>query len=366
MDMKKLFSSIAIIIAALLLTAYPVKLGTGLLTENKQYNELINYTKKDLHRENQRLSFYVFYGSNGAKDAREFLTETETLNDVQIFRFNTNTDLISGIYCGVDKLDYETVMQTAAGRTTYNARTLKVKNADCIPVNNRESLWDDSSLNVGSYELPQMLAEDDYLNCKDGRYPDYTHKQTAGSTVEVMVTDGLGLSVGDTFFMSLDALDENENLVVVKATVVGIADKGIFLPYYERHARSSDYGVAETYNRVFNGEMIYYTDLSNLYSCNSNLLPEERDFAYTADVIMVRSSSDSAKAVTDTALKHNAIISTMKLGLFDLHSDMSEFRLLNIGSAGKALPMAAALFALSAVVLAAAVIFAVVRLRKKS
>lgn len=295
----KIFVLIAI---SILLVNYPLKFCIDTLIEFSQYKQLCYTMGFDIGGTNKSEQVAVFYGNNAPKNAENYIKRISSIEGVESTHiFDTNTNLITQIFIGINNLEYETkceLIGTNAEGEPVNYRRLKVKNADGYEVTNNGSLWMKEHLNIGSYEIPDMFIKYDYLKLKEGRYPSKS-EYIQRDYVEIVVTDGLGLKINDECFISLDALDENKNLVVLKAKVVGISSKGIFLPYYERYFSAQSSDVSEAYNRVFNGEMIYYTDLSSFYKYNSHFTNQEKEAIDTTTVTLLLIDKEKSAITSD-------------------------------------------------------------------
>jgi hypothetical protein len=301
------------------------------LNKYYQYKQLCyGNISLDLAETNQVEQFAVFYGDNANKNATSYIEKVSSIKGVESTHiFNTNTNLITQIFIDVNQLEYETkkekVGTTIKGKT-FIYRKLEVKNAEGYAVTNSESLWMDENLNVGSYEIPEIFVDVDYLKLKEGRYPDFELNYNTADTIEIIVTEGLGLKVNDVCFIALDALDENENIVVLKAKVVGVASKGIFLPYYERYFSEHSSNVSEAYNRVFNGEMIYYANLSGLYKYNSHFTPEENEVRDNTTVTLLLVDKEAATTTDDLLDKYDGKSIASATGLINSRENLFGFR----------------------------------------
>jgi hypothetical protein len=323
--MKKIIikSTFLIVFSALLIT-YPTKICFDSFIRSNQYNTLC-YSEKlhfKLGNETEIIQFGVFYGNDAVKNAHDYKKNTINLEGVKdIHIFNTNTDLISQIFIGVDELQYETKI------SNFGERMLCVTNTDGYQVTNHESFWNADTINIGSYELPEMFVDYDYLKLKEGRYPNFTLENE--NIVEIVVTDGIGLKINDNCYIALNALDENENIVVLKAKVVGIANKGIFLPYFERYFSAEIANLNETYKRIYNSEMIYYPDLSKLYTFNSNFTPQEDNVNDTTTIVMILAEQNIALKTDSLFREYNGRSIARKTGLFSSDYNLSGFRNFN-------------------------------------
>lgn len=314
-----------------LLLSLPSKLCFDSLNRYYKYTQLCyGNVYLDLAEINQVEQFAVFYGNNASKSANSYIEKVNSIKGVESSHiFNTNTNLITQLFIGVNKLEYETKNEqvgTNVKGEPFIYRKLEVKNADGYQVTNNESLWVDGNLNIGSYEIPEMFVKSNCLKLKDGRYPDFKSSYSTGDIVEIVVTDGLGLKINDECFISLDALDENENLVVLKAKVVGIASKGVFLPYYERYFSEHSSDVSEAYNRVFNGEMIYYTDLSDLYKYNSHFTTEENEVNDNTIVTLILVDNEVASVTAGLLEEFDGKSIAAATGLLGSQENLFSFR----------------------------------------
>lgn len=328
--MKKLLIRVLILVTvSFLILLFPVKLCADSINRYVQYNKLCNLPYFNLGENSETEQFTVFYGNDAQSNAHNYRESIKVVPEVKsVHVFNNNTNLITYLYTDVDDLKYKTIVEQVSGRggTAINYRKLVVENAEGYEVSNSGTTWDDKVLNIGSYEIPEMFIKSDYLKCKEGRYPDFDFKYKNGDTVEIMVTDGLGLNTGDTCFISLDALDKNDELVVVKAKVVGIASKGVFLPYYERYFSGDATTVNEAYNRVFNGEMIYYPNLSDFYIYNSHFRPEEKDVDDRTTVAMTLVEENAVLEISEIAKKYDGTLASQRTGLFTSSKNIYSFR----------------------------------------
>ncbi len=276
MKKRLIIKIVALVLFSLLIISYPAKMCVDSIIRYKMYNDLCY--NEHLFLDLPSSSFSVFYGKSAIQNAENYINEVQNVVGVESTHvFDTNPDLITRIFIGTDNLVYKTISEQSVsdrGESTFNYRRLEVENFEGYSVEN-SSFWNPVGPNIGSYELPEIFQMYDYLKCERGRYPDFTKKYKSGDTVEIMVTDGMGLDVGDKCFIALDALDENNELVVVKAEVVGIASKGVFLPYYKGYFSGDSTNVENAYKRVLYSEMIYYTNLGGLYKYNSHFTPDE-------------------------------------------------------------------------------------------
>lgn len=317
---KTIIKIVALTIFSSLLIAFPLKLCFDAINKYIQYDKLCKTEYLNLGEDNETELFTVFYGKDAKNNAQKYIREIkENSKVVNTHTFNTNTNLITYLFTNVTDLKYKTVVEQVASRgsTPINYRRLVTENAEGFEVSNNGTLWNDEVLNIGSYEIPEMFVKSDHLQCKEGRYPDFDLKYNKGDTVEIMVTDGLGLNIGDTCFIALDAIDKNDELVVTKAEVVGIASKGIFLPYYDRYFSGEASTVNEAYNRVFNGEMIYYPDLSNFYVYNSHFKPEEEEVNDKTTVTIVLVEETGVSDVSEIAKKYDGTLISQRTGLLN-------------------------------------------------
>ncbi len=325
---KLLFKIFVIVIISSLVLFMPIKLCADSLNKFVQYNKMCDIPNLDLGQNGETELFTIFYGNNAQNNADKYINKLNDIPEVSgTHRFNTNTNLITNLYIGVNDLKYKTVVEQIGIRDSVpiNHRRLVVENAQGYQVSNNGTNWLDNSLNIGSYEIPEMFEETDYLKCKTGRYPQKSKNIKDNQMIEIMVTDGLGLSVGDTCFISLDAIDENDELVVLKASVVGIASKGVFLPYYDRYFSGDASTVKEAYNRIFHGEMIYYPDLSDFYVTNSHFRPDEEEVEDNTTVVLILVDENYAPSIENISTSFDGSSLTHKKGL--LSSDKNLYKL---------------------------------------
>ncbi len=301
--MKKLYiKAVAVLAGAILLIAFPAKISADAIIRYYKYFDLLTNTKnlESIYTEGAKAKVYAFVGNDHEENATAFSEAVSPLTENgSVFKFNTNGNIVTGIYTGMASLDYTTkaMDMQARGGASIKYRELIVNNAEPTEVNNDAS----QTQAPGSYQIPEFFSDFDYLNCLEGTYPDFGKTYKTGDTVEIMVTEGLGLSVGDTCFLSLDALDSDLNLVVVKAKVVGIADKGFFLPCFDSYFLNSESSVEDAYSTVHEKEMIYYPDLSEFYIYNSHFTPEETDVPKRLSLVLVITPVNSINAVAEAA-----------------------------------------------------------------
>ncbi len=120
----------------------------------------------------------------------------------------------------------------------------------------------DSSFSFHSYQLSEYFVENGLIKLIEGRMLDFNKKDN--DCIEILVTEGLGLSLNDEVYATVSGLDENRKQIVVKAKIVGIVEKGAFL------YGSSMYcdGIRTPfvlYNYLFHEEIIFTSDISYLY-----------------------------------------------------------------------------------------------------
>lgn len=328
--MKKLLMKISLlVIVSLLILLFPLKLCYLSINKYIQYNELQELSCFSLGTNNESVQFFVFYGNNAQSNAHNYIENIQDTPGVESTHiFNTNTNLITYLYTDVADLKYKTVVEQVGRNDSIpiNYRKLVVENSQGYQVSNSGTIWNENILNIGSYEIPEMFVKTDYLKCTEGRYPDLGLEYQNNETVEIMVTSDLGLNIGDSCYVALDAIDENDELVVVNATVVGIASKGIFLPYYDRYFSGDASTVDEAYNRVFNGEMIYYPNLSKFYTYNSHFKPEEENAHDKTTATMILVDNNMVSHIENILKEYDGVPISQKVGLFNSSKNVYELR----------------------------------------
>ncbi len=113
-----------------------------------------------------------------------------------------------------------------------------------------------------SYQLSEEFADRGLIKLKNGRMMNFNEKNA--DCIEIVVTEGLGICIGETVYLTVNGLDEQYRQPVIKAEVVGIAEKGTFL-FGSADYCGRDIGTEKMYSYIFNQEMIYVPDLSYLY-----------------------------------------------------------------------------------------------------
>lgn len=328
--MKKiLLKTFLLIIISSLILSFPLKLCSLSINKYIQYHALRELSCFSLETTTESVQFSAFYGNDAQSNAHNYIKSIQDTPGVESTHiFNTNTNLITYLYTDVTDLKYKTVVEQVGRDDSIpiNYRKLVVENSQGYQVSNSGTIWNENVLNIGSYEIPEMFVKTDYLKCTEGRYPDLELEYQNNETVEIMVTSGLGLNVGDSCYIALDAIDKNDELVVMKATVVGIASKGIFLPYYDRYFSGDASTVDEAYNRIFNGEMIYYPNLSKCYTYNSHFKPEEENAHDKTTVTMILVDKNMTSHIENILKEYDGVSISQKVGLFNSSKNVYELR----------------------------------------
>lgn len=128
--MKKsiIIKSFLLVAVTIAIIAYPAKLCADVLVRQKQYTELCYNLPCNWAGANQSGQCAEFYGNNAQKNASDFVEKLRKTEGVTgTHTFNTNPDLITGLYKGVDNLDYETTVEKSPARQTrsFIAEALK-------------------------------------------------------------------------------------------------------------------------------------------------------------------------------------------------------------------------------------------------
>ncbi len=261
--MKKL--QYAAVAASVIVMICSLTLG-GIVADRgvKYYKLLTNAADSTMlyNNENQYIYYAGFIGRDCEATRDLFLRKLSLVDGfVTSFPFDTNSDIVKTLYAGVNGLEYDIVETDLNGVVN---KEISVKNISGAEVGNDAS----SKVEIGSYIVSRYYAAKDALRLKNGSYMNFTKQYVKGDVVEIVVTDGLGLAVGDLCFLALRAMDDVLNPVHIQCKVVGIADKGIFLPYYPAYF-SADNTTAFTINRALHRkEMIYLPDISGMYTYN--------------------------------------------------------------------------------------------------
>ncbi len=118
-------------------------------------------------------------------------------------------------------------------------------------------------LDVAGFELTEKYADDHTVVLKEGRMIDYN--KTSTEPMEILVTEGLGMNIGDFCYLAVNGLDDEFKQPVVKAKVVGIAEKGAFIPGNPLYC-NKQVSIINMYSFIFEKEMIYTFDVSSYYT----------------------------------------------------------------------------------------------------
>ena len=261
--MKKTLFLIAVsVVLVILLLTYPFMHFSRIVKTERQYKQSI-YNKREIPADNikyntQDSRYIILYTDisnigNFSVMADELLSNNKIIS---VDRMNMNPEFVSDIYSECRNPEYEYIEESNNGIT--NKR---------ISILNGKSYKKTKGNNLSSYTLIQYFAQAGLLSITDGRMIDFSKTNTENDAVEIIVTDGMGYSVGDILFIVLNALNEDNEQVFLKAEVVGITTKGVFLPCYPGYLEYTS-TVKETYDKVFNTEMIYLSDIRSLYTNN--------------------------------------------------------------------------------------------------
>lgn len=288
--------SVLSVLLCALITAFPFMLSFTLTSDLITYKKIVN---------NMDLSFFAdggtdkkylaFFGSERGKNFKSFVSELSG-QEAFVSSFAFENSVADRLYTGNENPAFSVVNE-------HDLKfSVKVKNA-------REEMAD-------SFVIYDYYAEADLLRLTAGEYPDFGKNYRTGDILEIVVTDGLGLSVGDTCFLTLSALNENEEPVYTKCTVTGIAKKGVFIPYDKQifaRMRSAN-NVKLKYNTLFLNERVYTPSLKGYYTYNSNLIDHAetdhiKENALLMTMLVTKKTQDSAflNLISELKRKYNAL-----------------------------------------------------------
>ncbi|NLA77088.1 MAG: hypothetical protein GX851_04560, partial [Clostridiales bacterium] len=209
------------------LTFYPLKTISDMLETDKNYkNILLNmrYLPLELYY-NDRRADYAVYRISESEPEKLYDTIFKEVSQMDCFGFmgiiNMNPVFVSSFYLNVGEPELE-YSEVKIGDITH-------KN---VSVKNGRELKSENGKSISSYTVFDFFAQNDLLEIVSGRMLDCEKDYDRGDTVEVVVTSGIGCSVGDILYISLNAMDESYTQVLIRAEVTGIAEKGVFLPSY--------------------------------------------------------------------------------------------------------------------------------------
>lgn len=294
---KKRFvlKSVLSVLLCALITALPLMLSFTLTSDLIAYKKIINETDLSFFTNGSTDKKYLaFFGSEREKNFKAFVSELSEHEEF-ISSFAFESSVADRLYTGNENPEFSVVNELDL-KLSIRARDAREEIAD-------------------SFIIYDYYAKADLLKITAGEYPDFGKEYKTGDILEIVVTDGLGLSVGNTCFLTLSALNENEEPVYVKCTVTGIAKKGVFMPYETQlFAVKRDINVKRRYNELFLNERVYTPSLKGYYTYDSNLFDHAetdhiKENALYMTMLVTKKTDDSefSKLISELKRKYNAL-----------------------------------------------------------